>query len=115
MITTIPSVEILRASIADAKSRKFDVQREAGKQFIERFKQHLEKLLADPYRFTSHTTYSEEIKGDMYAHGTDPTFFIEYVESQLREFGYRVEKSHDGGGMYSTILVRWDIQKPTKR
>lgn len=116
MLTTIPRVDFLRVQIADAKNRKLDKQREAGKQFLERFKQHLEKLIADPYKFTSHTTYSEELKGDMFANGVDPTFFLEYVQAQLASLGYRVEKSHDGGGMYSTILVRWDIEKsPLKR
>lgn len=114
-MSLIPNVNLLRAQIADAKNRKYDKQREAGKQFIERFKAHIEKLIADPYQFTSHTCYVEEIKGDMYDQNTSPTFFIDYVRTQLSGFGYRVEESHDGGGMYSTIIVRWDIEKPKKK
>jgi hypothetical protein len=110
-MTTIPRVEFLRVQIAEAKNRSFDKQREAGKQFIERFKEHLDELIADPYQFTSHTCYSEKIEGDMYANGTDSKFFIDYVTTQLASYGYRVEKSHDGGGMYETIVVRWDIVK----
>ena len=106
-----PSAESIRAAIAEAKERKHN----AGEQFIARFIEHLDKLLCDPDEFTAHTYYSEDLRGAMYDTNANPDFFIGYVQTRLNPLGYRVEKSHDGVGMYSTIVVRWDISSGVKR
>ena len=108
------TAEQLREKIDVARARKKEKQREAGKEFIGRFTGHIENLLDDPYKFTTHTVYSEELKGDMYDSNLDPTFFIDWVANVLHPLGYRVEKSHDGGGVHETIVVRWDIERPRK-
>lgn len=113
MIT--PNVTLLRERIANAKNRKLDKQRDASKEFIARFNSHLIRLIADPDNFASHTSYSEEIKGDMYTSGSNSDFFFQCVKGELEPLGFRVEKSHDGGGMYSTIVVRWDIEKSKRK
>jgi len=107
---SIPAAFQLRKMIDEAKSRHHDKQRAAAKDFITRFTSHLNKLVSDPSKFTSHTVYSEEVKGDMYTSGADSDFFFDSVKGELAPLGYRVERSHDGGGMYSTIVVRWDIE-----
>lgn len=107
-LASIPSAIELRAKIGIAKNRALDPIRAAGNECIKRFKAHLEELLTDPSKFTSHTSWSEEIKGA--ATNSDVDFYIGYIHSQLSPMGYRVEKSHDGGGMYSTVLIRWDIE-----
>ena len=106
----IPVAAHFCIKLAEAKSRELDKTREAVETFLKRFKQHLDMLLANPDKFTSHTCYVEELRGNMYVKGADCSFFVESVKSKLSPLGYRVEKSHDGGGMYETIVVRWDIE-----
>lgn len=108
-MNNIPNVTELRQKIAEAKDRKLTKVRAVGDLFIERFGLHLEALLTNPSKFTSHTSYGEEIKGDAYSDGANADYYINYVKGVLSPLGYVVEKSHDGGGMYSTIVVRWDI------
>lgn len=46
------------------------------------------------------------------AYGNEDFYTICFEE--LRKFGFTAEKSHDGGGLYSTLCVGWEINKGDK-
>lgn len=102
----IPTVDEVLRSIALAKNKALKPVREAGDALIEQFSKHLIQLVANPSKFTSHKCFIKEMPFGAYYNG-NYDYFLEYVKTQLPE-GYRVEQSHDGGGMYSTIVIRWD-------
>lgn len=105
-----PSVDVLRKNIEVAKDRGLEKVRKAADGTIERLNIHIEALLKDPYKFTTHTLFSEEMPALAY-HKGNYDVFLEVLRSKLTPLGYRVEQSHDGGGMYSTVVIRWDIEK----
>jgi hypothetical protein len=105
----IPTAEDLRKALVVAKDKAMNPVRKAGDELIKDFSNHLVQLIANPSKFTGHTCYIKEMPAGAW-HKGNYDFFLEYVRTQLPE-GYRVEQSHDGGGMYSTIVIRWDIVK----
>jgi hypothetical protein len=105
-----PSVEILRKQIDAAKDRGLEKVRNAADGTIQRLNIHIESLLKDPSKFTTHTVFSEEMP-IMGRHKGNYDAFLEVLRSKLTHLGYRVEQSHDGGGMYDTVVIRWDIEK----
>jgi hypothetical protein len=38
--------------------------------------------------------------------------FVEEVAKLLQPLGFQVSESHDGGGMYATVVIRWNVPAP---
>jgi hypothetical protein len=109
-----PAVDVLRKQIEAARDRSLAKPRKAADGTIERLNVHLTALLANPEKFTSHTTFSEEMPANAY-HGGSYAAFLDALRAKLTPLGYRVEQSHDGGGQYSTVVIRWDLEKTVRR
>jgi hypothetical protein len=109
----IPTAEELRKKIAVAKERNMEPVKVVAKKIVAKFAKHIETLLADPSRYTSHTLFSVEMPVEAYAnHRAEECLFRTVRE--LIPSDYVVEKSHDGGGMYSVVVIRWNLP-PTMR
>jgi hypothetical protein len=110
----IPTAEELRKKIADAKDRDLQPVRDAAKKIINKFEEYIKNVLADPKRYTSHSSFSVEMPGEAYENNRAEECLFSTIRTTLPT-GYRVEKSHDGGGMYSTVVIRWDEPRPVVR
>lgn len=109
-----PSAKILRDQIEAARNRALEKPQKAAEGTIERFIAHISALLANPEKFTSHDLFSEQMPADAYHDGS----YYDYLHalgSKLLPLGYRVEKSYDGGGMFHTVVIRWDLEKTHRR
>jgi hypothetical protein len=79
--------------------------------FLTEFAGYLKDLMESPQKYTSRHCFVEPIASEVYAlrvtskSGAD--IFVEAVGAKLRPLGYTVIKSHDGGGIYATIVVSW--------
>lgn len=109
-----PSVDVLRKQIEAARDRSLEKPRKAAEGTIERLNAHIAALLANPEKFTSHTLFSEEMPAGAYHNGNYGAY-LDALATKLTPLGYRVEKSHDGGGMYSVVVIRWDFLKSNHR
>jgi hypothetical protein len=103
-----PSADVLRKQIEIAKDRNLEKVRKAATGTIERFNVHISELIANPEKFTYHTLYSEEMPLWAY-HKNSYNDYLSILQKTLNPLGYVVEQRHDGGGMYSTVVIRWNI------
>jgi len=108
----IPTAEELRKLIGEAKERDLQPVKDAAKKVVESFAKRIGELLADPKKFTSHTLFSMEMPIEAYENPRAEACFFATVKSLLPA-DYVVEKSHDGGGMYSTVVIRWNLPATT--
>jgi hypothetical protein len=106
-----PSVEVLRKWIEAAKDRGLEKVRAAAEGTIKRLNIHIESLVKNPEKFTYLNHFSEEMPlGAHHKNGYDE--YLNVLRNLLNPLGYHVEQSHDGGGMYSTVIIRWDKEVP---
>lgn len=103
----VPTALELRNQIATAKIRKNKAVYQAVEDIVAEFSDHVRKLVENPYAYTNHTLWSTELPGIGYKFGADK--FVELVRERLAPAGYDVEKSHDGVGIHSNIVIRWDL------
>lgn len=114
MKTEIPNVTTLREQIAQAKDRSLEPIRTEAEKILAGFAEHLNKLLTNPNQFTSHTCFVAKLPVE--GEGTAKMeYFFRIIREKLVPLGYLVEKSHDGGGMYGTVVIRWDIISTHRR
>jgi hypothetical protein len=94
------------AEYASATAETFKAQSEDYRATVVAFINHeitpkIEDMTANPGRYT--TTGHASFKVPSY-----PTEkFVAEVRSLLAPLGFRVEQSHDGGGVYATVEVYW--------
>lgn len=103
----IPTAAELCKKLEVAKELASQPVREAVDTTLTDFANHIEKLLNDPKNFTNHTIYVREIPGGAY-HGGNYNLYFDCLRRKLTPLGYVVEQSHDGGGVYSTVVIRWN-------
>ena len=106
----IPSAAELRTKLEHAKERKLKPVYDAAEKMIDDFAVHIVNLVGEPGNYTHHTSFVKEIPAAAY-HNASANIFIDYIQNKLMPLGYVVEKSHDGGGLYSTVVIRWNIVK----
>ena len=100
----LPHVSDLRKMIEIANETRFLKVKLEADLTMNRLKTRIQDLLDRPEKYISHHSYIEELK----VHGDDEVKkYFSYLEEVLVPLGYSVEKSHDGGGMYSTVCIGW--------
>jgi hypothetical protein len=108
VMPVLPTAADLRVKIKDAKSKSLDVVRKEVARVLNAFAAHIEKLLADPYQFTSHSVFGFD--NPNYGDLRNKDAFYKLLKEALPS-DYLVEASHDGGGMYEVALIRWNVKK----
>lgn len=100
--------------IALAKVRNLEPVREAAKEIVEKFADYIDRMVADPKQFTSHTLFSVEMPAVVYSVPEGEAHLFKFIREMIPA-DYAVEKSHDGGGMYSTVVIGWKEQPANPR
>jgi hypothetical protein len=109
----IPTAAELRKQIVVSKERDLQPLRDEAEKVILAFEKHIKSLLEKPEQFCSKTCFS--YKNPNYGIGeTAKNYFYECVRNGLPK-DYTVVASHDGGGMYEVLVIRWDEVKVAKR
>jgi hypothetical protein len=65
----------------------------------------IEDMIDNPVKYTSSGAASFRV--DYYP----ASKFVAKVASMLTPLGYGVRESHDGGGMYATVVIHWEHKK----
>lgn len=107
--TTIPTAAELRKQLKVAKEQNFEPVRLEAQGIVEQFSGYIASILKSK-NGSATTLFSTELPIIAYEDANEKVFF-DHLKSLLPS-DYRVEKSHDGG-MYSTVVIRWDEVKPT--
>lgn len=107
----IPTSGQLRDQIKLAEDTIPESMKVAIDNTMAAFIAHIAEITANPSKFTSRDAWVVEMPSGAY-HGTGYDRFMAEISKILCPKGYRIEQSHDGGGMYSTLVVRWDKVTP---
>lgn len=97
----LPNPAELRHMIELAFDKERQADRDEANKVVAAFTEHIAKLLANPKDFTSRTRFGYENP-----HYDTANYFYEHLRKLLP--GYKVEKGHDGGGMYEVVYISWE-------
>ena len=69
--------------------------------------------LKEAINSSSENSTGVNVEVPMEAYSNDE--FYKICIEELGKLGFTAEKSHDGGGMYSTLYVSWKVKNPRSR
>jgi hypothetical protein len=94
-----------RKALDEAKNRSLDPVRLAVKDALVMVEFQMKDALAKPDSYSANPYFGDKMPVGAYYKGGYKDF-IRLLGAELTPLGYIVEQSHDGGGMYSTYVVR---------
>ena len=107
MKITLPTAEEVRSNKAAKKAAKTDSVR----TIVEKF---LNGKVKDAIAASGEASRGVNVEVPIEAYQHDAEFY-RLCSEECAKLGFTGEKSHDGGGMYSTLYVSWEAKKSKKR
>jgi hypothetical protein len=104
MKLTIPPASCFANEMVRTEDGQEVKRDEAAIAFIETVvRPEIEDMVAHPEKYTCRGYSSWKVPFCREGAGS----FVARVRSLLAPLGYEVSQSHDGGGLYATVLIRW--------
>lgn len=94
-----------REALKKAKEADLVHVREAVEEALLLVEEQMEKALANPKYVSNNPCFGAEMPAKAMYNGSYDKF-IHLFNTKLALSGWTVEKSHDGGGMYATYVVK---------
>ena len=106
MKLTLPTADEVRNEQIKIRVQKSAVPRQLAEKF-------LEGKVADAIKGSIHNEHAKGVNVEIPVGAySDLKQFVVICSEILRPLGYTCELSHDGGGMYPTLYVSWEIKNP---